>query len=84
MEQIDTDMEYMPREPRPSSTASRMNALLILPILGFVLILVFILAAIFQLNLSDLIDSLMGLMMLFFFALIVLLFWGLAPRANRS
>ena len=84
MEPIDTEMDYMVRAPRPRTSASRMNALLILPILGFVLILVFIAAAIFQLDLSDLIDSLMGLVTFFFLVMIIMLFWGLAPRADRS
>jgi hypothetical protein len=84
MEPIDTEMDYMVRAPRPRTSASRMNALLILPILGFVLILVFIAAAIFQLDLSDLIDSLMGLVTFFFLVMIVMLFWALAPRTHKS
>jgi len=84
MEPIDTEMDYMVRAPRPRTSASRMNALLILPILGFVLILVFIAAAIFQLDLSDLIDSLMGLVTFFFLVMIIMLFWGLAPRIHKS
>jgi len=83
MESLDTDMDYMVRETRPQTPGSRMNALLILPILGFILILVFIAAAVFQLNLSDLIDSLMGLITLFFLVMIAMLFWALAPRAHR-
>ncbi len=83
MESLDTDMDYMVRETRPQTPGSRMNALLILPILGFILILVFITAAVFQLNLSDLIDSLMGLITLFFLVMIAMLFWALAPRAHR-
>ena len=83
MEPLDTDMDYMVRETRPQTPGSRMNALLILPILGFILILVFIAAAVFQLNLSDLIDSLMGLITLFFLVMIAMLFWALAPRAHR-
>ena len=84
MESLDTDMDYMVRETRPQTPGSRMNALLILPILGFILILVFIAAAVFQLNLSDLIDSLMGLITLFFLVMIAMLFWALAPRAHRA
>src|SRR5437660_10104067 len=84
MEPIETDMDYMLRVPRPRTPGSRMNALLILPILGFILILVFISAAIFQLDLSDLIDSLMGLVTLFFLVMIAMLFWALAPRADKS
>ena len=83
MEPLDTDTEYMVREPRPATPGSRMSALLILPALGFLLLLIFITAAIFQLDLSDLIDSLMGLMILFFVVMIIMLFWALAPRANK-
>ena len=84
MEPLDTDMDYMARVPHQRTPGSRMNALLILPIFGFVLILVFVSAAIFQFDLSDLIDSLMGLVTFFFLVMIAMLFWAMAPRANRS
>jgi hypothetical protein len=84
MEPLDTDMEYMAREPRQRTPGSRMNALLILPALGFLLILVLISAAIFQFDMSDLIDSLMGLMTLFFIVLVAMLFWALAPRSHNA
>ena len=83
MEPLDTDMEYMERRPRSTAPGSRMNVLLILPILGFLLILLFISAALFQINLSDLVDSLEGLLMFFFIVMIALFFWALAPRANK-
>lgn len=84
MEPLDTDLEYVINEPRPSTPGSRVNALLIFPILGALLILVFILAVIFQFNLSDLIDSLVGLLLLLFFAFIAMLFWGLYPRTRQA
>jgi len=84
MEPLDTDLEYVMREPRPATPGVRMNALLIFPILGFLLILTFICAAIFQWNVSDLVDSLVGLLIFLFFAFIVMLFWALAPRSNQS
>jgi hypothetical protein len=83
MEPLDTDLDYMQPPLRPATPASRTRALLILPVLGLLLVLTFILAAIFQLNLSDLIDSLMGLLMLFFVIMIAGIFWALAPRAER-
>lgn len=83
MEPLDTEMDYTLRAPRSRTSGSRMNALLILPILGFILLLVFIVAAIFQLDLSDLIDSLMGLVTLLFLVMIAMLFWALAPRADK-
>ena len=84
MEPLDTDMDYIVREPQPATAESRMNVLLILPIIGVVIMLVFITAAIFQLDLTNVIDTLMGLMILFFFVFIGLLFWGLAPRVRKS
>ncbi len=84
MEPLDTDMDYMVRESRPATPGSRFNALLIFPILGFLLLLVFLAAAIFQLNLSDLIDTLMGVMTVLFLVFIAMLFWAEAPRVNRG
>lgn len=84
MEPLDTDLEYTARGPRPATPGSRMNALLIFPVLGFLLILVFIGSAIFQWNISDLIDSLVGLLLLLFFAFVGMLFWALSPRAANG
>lgn len=84
MEPLDTDLEYTINEPRPSTPGSRVNALLIFPVLGALLIVVFICAAIFQWSLSDLIDSLVGLLILLFFAFIIMLFWALYPRTQQS
>ena len=84
MEPLDTDLEYVINQPRPSTPGSRMNALLIFPLLGALLIVIFILAAIFQWDMSDIIDSLVGLLLLLFFAFIAMLFWALAPRAHQG
>ena len=84
MEPLDTDLEYTPRTPRPSTPASRLGLRFIFPILGFLLILIFRGAAIFQWNLSDLIDGLVGVLLLLFVAFVAMLFWALAPRANQS
>lgn len=84
MEPLDTDMEVMVREPRQASPGSRLNTLLLLPVLGVLLMLFFILAAIFQFDVSALVDSVMGLMILFFIVLVVLLFWAMAPRAHKA
>jgi hypothetical protein len=81
MEPLDTD--YMVREPRPATPGSRFSVLLIFPILGFLLILFFIAAAIFQFNISDIIDSLMGVMILLFIAVIAGLFWAYASRRQN-
>jgi hypothetical protein len=83
MQPLDTDMEYVTNEPRPLSRGARLNVLFIFPLIGLLLVLLFISAAIFQFDLSGTIDTLVGLMMLFFVLMIVLLFWALAPRANN-
>ena len=84
MEPLDTDLEDVPHEPRPTTPGSRLNTLLIFPILGVLIILTFIGAAIFQWNISDLIDTLVGLLLVFFVAFVVMLFWAFAPRANQA
>jgi hypothetical protein len=84
MEPLDTDMEGMVGEPRQATPGSRLNALLLLPSLGVLLMLFFIFVAIFQFDVSALVDSVMGLMTLFFIVLVVLLFWAMAPRAHKA
>jgi hypothetical protein len=84
MEPLDSDLEYMARGPRPATPGSRVSYMFIFPILGFLLILTFISAAIFQWDLSDLIDSLVGLLILLFIAFVGMMFWALAPRTNGS
>lgn len=84
MEPLDTDMEDTMREPRQTTPGSRLSALLVLPSLGILLMLVFIISAVFQFDISGLVDPVMGLMMLFFIVLVVMLFWALAPRANKA
>ena len=84
MEPLDTDLQYIRTEPRPANPAARFNAMLILPLLGLLLVILFISAAIFQFDLSGLIDSLVGLMMLLFVVLVAMLFWAFAPRADRT
>lgn len=84
MEPLDTDLEYVRTEPRTISPTARFNAMLILPIIGILLVLLFISAAIFQFDLSGLIDTLIGLMMVLFVVMVAMLFWAFAPRANRT
>lgn len=83
MEPLDTDRDYATYEPRPARSDSRMNWLLIFPFIGLILILLFICAVIFQLNLSDVVDTLVGLMMLFFVLIVAGLFWAMAPRTHN-
>ncbi len=84
MEPLDTELDYGRSEPRPARPGSRYNLLLFIPILGLLLALTFIGAAIFQWNLSGLVDSLIGLLLLLFIVTIVLLFWAGAPRSSQT
>lgn len=84
MEPLDTDLDYVRAEPRPRNPAARFNAMLILPIIGVLLILLFISAAIFQFDLSGLVDGIVALMMVLFVVLVVMLFWAMAPRDNGT
>ena len=84
MEQFDTDLQSMAREPRPTTPGSRLNVLLIFPAIGILLMLILVLSAIFQFELSAFVDSLMGLMTLFFLVLVAMLFWAMAPRKDKS
>jgi hypothetical protein len=84
MEPLDSDLEYMMRPSRPAKPASRIKVMLILPILGTLLVLTFAAAAIFQLSLTDLVDSLMGVLTLFFVVTVALFFWALAPQREQS
>ncbi len=84
MEPLDTEMEYVGSQPRPAKPGSRFSVMLILPTLGALLALTFIGAAVFQWNLSDLVDSLVGLLLFLFVVAIVLLFWAGAPRSGQT
>lgn len=83
MEPLDTELDYSRGEPRPARPGSRYSMLFFLPIFGLLLALTFIGAAIFQWNLSALIDSLIGLFLLLFVVTIALLFWAGAPRSDQ-
>ena len=84
MEPLDTDLEYVRSGQRPARTGSRFNVMLIIPILGLLLVLVFIGAAVFQWDLSQLIDSLIGLFMILFFVIVGLLFWAGASKTRDA
>ena len=84
MEPLDTDLEYVRSGQRPARPGSRYNVMLIIPILGLLLVLVLIGAAVFQWDLSQLIDSLIGLFMILFFVIIGMLFWAGAPKTGDA
>ena len=84
MEPLDTDLDYVQRGQRPAQPGSRFNVMLIIPILGLLLVLAFIGAAVFQWDLSGIIDSLIGLLMIMFFVIVGLLFWAGAPKSHDA
>ncbi len=84
MEPLDTDLQYRAPETGRPRAGSRVSVLFIFPIIGFLLILLFIASAVFQIDLSDVVDSIIGLLIFCFALFIALLFWALAPRTPRS
>lgn len=78
------DNEYMITEESPAKPVARLSYMLILPILGGVLLLFFLLAAIFQFSIADLVDTIIGTMTVFFFIMVAMLFWGLAPKPKKA
>ncbi len=86
MEPLDSDMDYVVRERKPSRFATRnarFNWLLIVPGLGLLWILYLTGAALFQWDTSDVVGPVMVLMILGFLLMAGLLFWALAPKANQ-
>ena len=84
MEPLDTDLEYVRSGPRTARPGSRYTVMLIVPTLGFLLVLIFIGAAVFQWDLSQLIDSLIGLFLVMLVVIIALLFWAGAPGSHEA
>lgn len=84
MEPLESDIEYISDAPRPATAESRLSMLYIFPVLGVLLILVFIGALIFQWNLSALVDNLVVLMVVLFFIFTAIVFWGSSLRARKS
>ncbi len=81
MEPLSSDYEYVAqRKPNPKA---RFNLLYLVPVLATVWLLFLLGAVIFQWQISDYVDPIMGFMIVMFFVLVGLLFWALAPKANR-
>ncbi len=83
MEPLDTDFEYVVREPRRSRSISRdtrFNVLLFMPVLGVLWLLYLIGAAVFQWPVTDVVNPVMTLMLLIFVATVAVLFWAFAPK----
>ena len=84
MEPLDTDLDYSVRESRTTNPRSRFNWLYVLPTLGLVWLLFLIGAAIFQWPIDAVVNPVMSLMLVVFFVMVGLLFWAMAPKANRE
>ncbi|HEY1353675.1 MAG TPA: hypothetical protein VGF67_29045 [Ktedonobacteraceae bacterium] len=84
MEPLDSDIEYLNNVSRPSTPAARLSILYVFPILGALLVLFFIGAALFQWNISVLVDNLVVLMVVLFFVFLGIVFWATAPRVSRG
>lgn len=80
MQPLDTDIEYVSNVPSPSTPASRLSILYIFPILGVLFVLFLVGAFAFQLPISDFVNNLVVLMVVFFFIFTAIVFWALAPR----
>ncbi len=84
MEPLDTDMEYMVHPRQPVDTATRFNMMLVFPIIGALIVLLFISAAIFQIDLSNFVDVLAAIMLVLFALFIIAIFWAMSPRSHHN
>jgi len=83
MEPIDTDFEYTASSSSELNLRSRFNWLYTIPILGVLWVVYLTLAVIFQWPVTGIVDPVMTLMIVVFFAFVILLFWAMAPKENR-
>ncbi|MDQ2716940.1 MAG: hypothetical protein M3Z08_18710 [Chloroflexota bacterium] len=81
MEPLDTDMDY---QRRPANRRSRLGMLFLFPLIGILIVVFFAAAGFFQINISGMVNWLMGFMILLFALLVILLFWGMAPGSRKS
>ena len=84
MEPIDTDFDYVAQQSQKADPRARFNWLYILPILGVLWVVYLTLAVIFEWPLAGQVDTIMLLVVLLFLVIVGLLFWAVAPRANRE
>lgn len=84
MEPIDSELERVERRTTyETDTRKRFNWLQIVPILGAVWVLYLIVSVVFQLPVTPIVGPIMSFMLVMFFVMAGLLFWALAPKANR-
>ena len=87
MEPLDSDFEYVVRQPRKRrtlSTATRYNFLLIFPTLGILWLLYLVGAAVFQWPVTNVVSPVMVLMIILFALLVAIMFWIMAPKSDRT
>jgi hypothetical protein len=84
MEPIESELEYVTRAPYEANPRKRFNWLHIITVLGAIWLIFLVVAIIFQLPISGLVGPVMSFMLLLFFMTAGLLFWALAPKANRE
>jgi hypothetical protein len=80
MEPLDSAYEYVVYRSDPKT---RFNWLYIIPTLGVLWLVYLFAAAAFQFSVTNVVDTVMGLMLVVLFVLAGLLFWALAPKENR-
>ncbi len=83
MEPLDTDFDYVVREPRRPRTIARntrFNILMFMPALGALWLLYLIGAAVFQWPVTNVVNPVMTLMLRIFVAMVAVLFWAFAPK----
>lgn len=94
MEPLDSDFDYVVRQPRrksrmshlmhPENPATRFNVLLVFPALGILWLLYLAGAAIFQWDVSNIVGPVLTLMILLFIAALGFAFWAMAPSAHKE
>jgi len=84
MKQLGEDHQSVIYQQREVNSRSRFNWLYILPALGLLWLLYLVGAALFQWPVSNVVSPIMSLMIVFFVAMVGLLFWALAPKSNRE
>lgn len=81
MEPLETDFDYVAQQSQ--NPRSRFNWLYIIPVLGLLWLVFLFASAAFQWPITSVVNPVMAFMILLFFILVALLFYAMAPRANR-
>jgi hypothetical protein len=85
MEPIESEQEYAARVPSyEANPRKRFNWLHVITVLGAIWLLFLLVSIIFQLPISGFVGPVMSIMLLLFFVVAGLLFWAMAPKANRE